>query len=133
MIQLPTLGGAGDRLWGALLDVADRVTSDWTLVGGQMMLLHGLEHGRVPPRRPGSRRPRSADHLRTVGAGVTIAATGGTYALEQTVRVDVSYRGRTGQVPRPSLPGALVVKAGAASMLGDARDDAYATWSLLIR
>ncbi|HEY5834382.1 hypothetical protein [Streptomyces sp.] len=36
-------------LWGVLLDIADRMPDVWTLIGGQMVLLHGLEHGRTPP------------------------------------------------------------------------------------
>ena len=53
MIELPALGDADEALWTALLDVADR-TQDWTLIGGQLVLLHGLEHARPTPdqRRP---------------------------------------------------------------------------------
>lgn len=50
MIALPPLGDLDQELWHALLDVADREPADWTLIGGQMVLLHALEHGRTPHR-----------------------------------------------------------------------------------
>lgn len=50
MIALPPLGDLGDSLWFALMDIVDRRAGDWTLVGGQMVLLHALEHGASPPR-----------------------------------------------------------------------------------
>ncbi|GAA4890627.1 nucleotidyl transferase AbiEii/AbiGii toxin family protein [Saccharopolyspora cebuensis] len=37
-------------LWPALLDLADHVPTPWVLIGGQMVYLHGLIAGRVPPR-----------------------------------------------------------------------------------
>lgn len=52
--------------------------------------------------------------LETIGRGVTIAVAGGSYALSESSPVEVSYEGRAGLVPRPSLAGALVVKACAA-------------------
>ncbi|MFF0062099.1 nucleotidyl transferase AbiEii/AbiGii toxin family protein [Streptomyces sp. NPDC005279] len=36
-------------LWGTLLDLSEKVTESWTLIGGQMVLMHGLEHDRTPP------------------------------------------------------------------------------------
>jgi hypothetical protein len=50
VIELPPLGELDVELWHALLDIADRMPSDWTLIGGQMVLLHALEHGRAPQR-----------------------------------------------------------------------------------
>jgi hypothetical protein len=50
VIDLPPLGALDSALWDALLDIADKMPSGWTLIGGQMVLLHGLEKGRVPPR-----------------------------------------------------------------------------------
>lgn len=166
MIELPLLTGGEDPLWNSLLDVADRMPEAWTLIGGQMVLLHGLERDRIPPRvsedldlvvnarvRPPA-LPKMMDtlaalgfsstgaspdgvahrfqrgevlidvlapdglgeqaNLVTIGGGVTISVAGGTYALQETSLVAVSHQGRTGFVPRPSLAGALVVKAGAA-------------------
>lgn len=37
------------ELWGVLFDLAEQVLDAWSLIGGQMVLLHGLEHGRTPP------------------------------------------------------------------------------------
>ncbi|MFD5766947.1 hypothetical protein ACFWIN_14145 [Streptomyces sp. NPDC127049] len=37
------------ELWTVLLDLSEQVPSAWSLIGGQMVLLHGLEHGRIPP------------------------------------------------------------------------------------
>lgn len=50
MIELPPLGALDSELWTALLDSAARMPGDWTLIGGQMVLLHALEHGRNPRR-----------------------------------------------------------------------------------
>ena len=50
MLDLPPLGALETELWDALLDIADRVPEGWTLIGGQMVLLHGLEKDRIPPR-----------------------------------------------------------------------------------
>lgn len=163
MIELPPLGDIEGALWTALLDIAER-THDWTLVGGQMVLLHGLEHQRLPPRvsedldlvvnvrarppalphmmavlselgfKPSGVSPDGIAHrferagvlvdilgpdglgarasLRTVG-GETIPIAGGTYALAESELIDVGHGGRVGRVPRPSIAGALVVKAGA--------------------
>lgn len=41
MIELPDFAGHADALWTALLDLGDEVSSEWVLVGGQMVLLHG--------------------------------------------------------------------------------------------
>lgn len=39
-----------DQLWHVLMDLAEALPRVWTLVGGQMVLLHALEHGHVPPQ-----------------------------------------------------------------------------------
>ena len=49
MIELPPLGALGTSLWHVLLDLR-KATDGWTLVGGQMVLLHGLEHEMAPAR-----------------------------------------------------------------------------------
>lgn len=48
-VVLPPLGQPVDELWHVLLDLAEVLQVRWTLVGGQMVLLHALEHGQVPP------------------------------------------------------------------------------------
>jgi len=49
-VTLPALGPPVDELWHVLLDLGERLAVPWTLVGGQMVLLHALEHGHVPPQ-----------------------------------------------------------------------------------
>jgi hypothetical protein len=50
-IELPWLGSPTDELWEVLLRIAEKSRKrrvPWMLIGGQMMLLHTLEHGRQP-------------------------------------------------------------------------------------
>lgn len=50
-IELPWLGSPTDELWEVLLRLADKAKTKrvpWMLIGGQMVLLHALEHGREP-------------------------------------------------------------------------------------
>lgn len=49
-IRLPTLAAPVDQLWHVLLDLGESLTVPWTLVGGQMVMLHALEHGIAPVR-----------------------------------------------------------------------------------
>lgn len=39
------------ELWDGLIEIGGEMPREWTLIGAQMVLLHGLEHGRTPPRR----------------------------------------------------------------------------------
>ncbi len=50
LIELPPLAAPVDELWHVLLDLNERLTVPWSLIGGQMVLLHALEHGQVPPQ-----------------------------------------------------------------------------------
>lgn len=170
--MLPVLGEPVDELWDVFLDLGERLRADWTIVGGQMVLLHALEHGVVPPtvsqdgdviadirsaprslrkvtsqlerlgfelagmdrdgtahryRRASSRSGgrdvvidllapegigERAD-LTTTPPGRTIQVPGGTQALRRTERIRVQVGRRLGEVPRPSLLGAIVGKAAA--------------------
>ena len=49
-VTLPPLAAPVDELWHLLLDMNEAVSAPWTLIGGQMVLLHALEHGVVPPQ-----------------------------------------------------------------------------------
>ncbi len=49
-LRLPALAGYSEAIWGTLLELADAKLPDWTLIGGQMVLLHALEHGAEPTR-----------------------------------------------------------------------------------
>ena len=55
---MPPLTGALDGLWDVILDLADNLPPmSWELVGGQMVMAHGLAAGRTPTRAsPGLRR-----------------------------------------------------------------------------
>src|SRR5689334_4179621 len=47
-VHLPPLAPPVNDLWHVLLDLAAALPHIWTLVGGQMVLVHALEHGAVP-------------------------------------------------------------------------------------
>ena len=49
-VRLPALPGYDADLWLALIEVDRCAAREWTLIGGQMVLLHALEQGVVPPR-----------------------------------------------------------------------------------
>jgi hypothetical protein len=45
-LELPSLVGALELIWLTLFDLADRLADvPWAVVGGQMVFLHGAEHG----------------------------------------------------------------------------------------
>lgn len=50
LIELPALPAPINELWHVLLDLEERLTAPWSVIGGQMVLLHALEHGHVPPQ-----------------------------------------------------------------------------------
>jgi hypothetical protein len=49
-VTLPTLPGHDAQLWDTLLELSELRPGQWTLVGGQMVYLHGVERGVAPPR-----------------------------------------------------------------------------------
>ena len=49
-VSLPALPGLDDQLWQVMLTLADELPEHWTLIGGQMVLLHALENGVEPTR-----------------------------------------------------------------------------------
>jgi hypothetical protein len=49
-ITLPPLASPVNLLWHVLLDLAGQLRTPWAVVGGQMVLLHALEHGQLPPQ-----------------------------------------------------------------------------------
>lgn len=162
MIELPDFAGHADALWNALLDLGAVVSSEWVLVGGQMVLLHAIEHGAAWPRVSmdldvivnarvkasvrgfvaeieaigfvlDGMSPELLAHryrrgaasidvlapeglgertdLTTTPPGHTLQVPGGTQALQRAERVEYSYNGRVGVIPRPSLLGSIVGKA----------------------
>jgi hypothetical protein len=50
MIAIETADATVAAGWHAILDLAEDDPSSWTLIGAHMVLLHGREHGREPPR-----------------------------------------------------------------------------------
>ncbi len=49
-LLLPTLPGHNNALWETLIELAELRPGEWTLIGGQMVYLHAVEHGATPPR-----------------------------------------------------------------------------------
>lgn len=49
-VRLPTLAGHDDELWDTLIELSEVRPGEWTLIGGQMVFLHAVEHGATPPR-----------------------------------------------------------------------------------
>jgi hypothetical protein len=49
-VPLPTLAGHDAGLWDTLIELCEVRPGEWTLIGGQMVFLHGLEHGITAPR-----------------------------------------------------------------------------------
>ena len=49
-VELPMLAGFEHSLWETLLELSGLREGEWTLIGGQMVLMHATEHGVVPPR-----------------------------------------------------------------------------------
>ena len=50
-IALSWMGSPTDELWETILRISDKARArklPWMLIGGQMVLLHALEHGREP-------------------------------------------------------------------------------------
>lgn len=164
VVQLPTWPGS-IPVWETLLELSAADGPEWTLIGGQMVMLHASERGTAPLRvsrdldvlvnsrvATGAVRefvvllekrgfglagtsPNGIAHRYTRGAasidvlapegmgeradlvttppGRTIQVPGGTQALARTELIPVSHGGTEGFVPRPSLLGAIVVKAAA--------------------
>ena len=164
-VSLPTFSGSGD-IWPTLIELAHSDHPEWTLIGGQMVMLHVAEHAALPLRvsrdidvlvnarvlaggvrgfvvgiesrgfRLAGASPHGIAHryvrgtvsidvlapeglgprtdLTTTPPGRTIQAPGGTQALARTELVPVEYAGAQALLPRPSLLGAIVVKAAAA-------------------
>jgi hypothetical protein len=128
-IELPPLAAPVDELWHVLLDLGEELTAAWALVGGQMVLRHALEHGRVPPQisqdgdvvadvrtRPSAVQdvvdvlgpeglPADTQLLVTAPPNRTIEVPGGTQALARTETVTVIHEGHVSKVPRPAASG----------------------------
>ena len=60
--------------------------------------------------------PEGLGPVTTTPPGRTVQVPGGTQALDRTALLPVEHAGQRGLVPRPSLLGAIVVKAAAISV-----------------
>jgi len=49
-LELPVMTGQSHQMWEALIELSEVRPGQWTLVGGQMVFLHGLENDVSPPR-----------------------------------------------------------------------------------
>ena len=47
-VELPVLAGLDEELWSVLLELAEARVHGWTLIGGQMVLMHALENRTLP-------------------------------------------------------------------------------------
>ncbi len=98
-VQLPVLAGHDEALWDTLIELSEMNPETWTLIGGQMVFLHGLEQGRTPPRV-------STDLDILVNARVVSGAVAAFaseveklgFALDGTSPEGLAHRYRRGQV-----------------------------------
>ena len=166
-IPLPAFAGSSG-IWAALIELSNSDQPEWTLIGGQMVMLHAAEHAAAPLRvsrdidvvvnarvltgairgfvagiesrgfRLVGASPDGVAHryiregavidvlapeglgrradLTTTPPGRTIQVPGGTQALARTELVPVEHAGEQALLPRPSLLGAIIVKAAAVAV-----------------
>lgn len=118
VIALPPMPPPIDELWHVLLDLGENVKAPWTLVGGQMVLLHALEHGHVPPQIS-----QDGDVVadirsdRNAIAYVVAELEGSGFALD-----GMSADGLAHRYTRPALPAPVVVDVLAPEGLGERAD-----------
>jgi hypothetical protein len=69
-VVLPAMNEPQKQSWHALMDLYERINSDWTLIGGQLVHLHCAERG-VSPTRP----TNDVDTVVNIRASQTMLAT----------------------------------------------------------
>jgi len=148
------------RLWTAIGELAARLPGEWTLIGGLMVQLHAIEHGRTDVRPTididilGQARPQGTlsaidatlaregfeligpdldgyahryqrdglvvdvlapDGIKPparLGASLkAVGVPGGSQALSRSETVTVTVQGRAFELRRPTLLGAVLIKA----------------------
>lgn len=86
---MPPLTGTLDGLWDVILDLADNLPPmSWELVGGQMVMAHGLAVGRTPTR-----------------ASQDIDVLGNLITSSKALRTAVAAVRELGFEPEPSMDG----------------------------
>jgi hypothetical protein len=112
-IVLPPLGSPVDQLWHVLLDLAE-LPVRWTLIGGQMVLLHALEHGRVPPQIS-----QDGDVIADIRADQTALRTVVKALTDRGFDLEaITTDGRAHRYVRPAEPRPVVVDVLAPDGLG---------------
>jgi len=114
IVRLPPLAAPVDQLWHVLLNLSEQLTVPWTLVGGQMVLLHAAEHGRVPPQI--SQDGDLIADVRSEQGAITAVVdllTGTGFELD-----GISPEGLAHRYVRPALPRSVAIDVLAPEGLG---------------
>ena len=114
IVRLPPLAAPVDQLWHVLMDLSEQLTVPWTLVGGQMVLLHAVEHGRVPPQI--SQDGDLIADVRSEQGAITAVVdllTGTGFELD-----GISPEGLAHRYVRPALPRSVAIDVLAPEGLG---------------
>ncbi len=113
MITIPELGDHHHAMWTELIRLSHASPARWTLIGAQMVALHGWGVGRDVIRPSMDADVLVDARVVTDGVARTVRVAGGTQALRRSSPVEAQTRGVTGAVPVPNLLGAILVKARA--------------------
>jgi hypothetical protein len=103
-VVLPPLPGPVEELWDVILDLSEQLTAPWTLIGGQMVLLHALEHRRTP-----GANSQDGDVLANIRAsqqallGVVALLERLGFELEAMTPDGIAHRYRRASDPRPVI------------------------------
>lgn len=102
-------------LWQAVGELVDRLPGEWVLVGGLMVQLHGAEAGMTDIRPTRDIDVLAPDGIRpapTLAPGISaIGIPGGSQALTRAELVEIDVDGRLIRLRRPTLLGAILIKA----------------------
>ncbi|HWJ09755.1 MAG TPA: hypothetical protein VNS46_10290 [Nocardioides sp.] len=118
VIELPVLPPPVDELWHTLLDLGEQLEVPWALIGGQMVLLHAIEHGQVPPQV--SQDGDVIADVRAVPGALTDVVAGlerRGFALQS-----MSADGLAHRYTRPAEPRPVVIDVLAPEGLGERAD-----------
>lgn len=113
IVTLPPLAAPVDQLWHLLLDLTE-LPVKWTLIGGQMVLLHALEHDQVPPQI--SQDGDIIADVRTDQSALLVvvaALEGHGFDLEA-----ITTDGRAHRYTRPAQPSPVIIDLLAPEGLG---------------